>query len=127
MGHLGAFQRWGRHAEGVLLLPGPGFPLGEGTLGCAARVRFPGPAPGLAPAAVEAAVGGVPPGFGCLRAVCAALSALAEGGASMAGGGKAGACSGCGAEAGADATAQLHVFSNPLFSAAALSTPKHVC
>ncbi len=94
--------------------------LFDGEVACDARVHFPGLAR-LTEAAVRAAVNSAPAGFGRLRAICAALSALADARQPAA---ADAAAAGCAAEAAADETAPLHVFSNPLYS---VNTPKQIC
>lgn len=101
--------------------------LFDGELACDAHVHFPGPAR-LTAAAVRAATISAPAGYGRLRAICAALSTLADASeptAADAAAAVAGEGSSCAAEAAAaDETAPLHVFSNPLYS---VNTPKQVC
>jgi hypothetical protein len=106
--------------------------MSGGQLECTARVHFPGMA-NLTEAAVTSAAAAVAPGFGRLRALCAALSAVADAGAGDSANQEpeattAAAAVACGAAmaaaAAADSTAPLHVFSNPLYS---VNTPKQVC
>ena len=104
--------------------------LDGGSLLCTAHVQYPGIA-NITSAAVESAAATVSPGYGRLRAACAALSVVADAGAPVAAAAEASSASGaaaagvCATEAAAaDSTAQLHVFSNPLYS---VNTPKQVC
>ena len=106
--------------------------LFDGELGCEARVHFPGTA-GITEAAVRAAAAAAAPtGTGRLRAICSAISALADASEPLITAPPAVAAaaavpdSGCAAEAAAaaDQTAPLQLFSNPLYS---VNTPKQVC
>ncbi len=102
----------------------PGCPAGSefplGALACQARIRMAAPGSALTPPDIEAVVAAVAPGYGRLQGICCALARLAaaagprdENTSSMGADAERGSR---GEVAAAGEGANLHLFSNPLFT-----------